>query len=474
MTKYRSKPRKKIGPEGDVVIIGAARQGLALARYLARHGHSVLINDQRTEHDLTPEIQSMREWNIKWLLGTHDPGKLANKPIMVCPSGGVPLDNPMVLFAVENRIPLSNDTEIFLSLVPCPTIGITGSAGKTTTTTLVGRMARSCEGTQFRKVWVGGNIGDPLINYLDDIQPSDLAVLEISSFQAEQLRTSPHIAAILNITPNHLDRHGTMENYSAAKAKVIAFQNPEDFAVLNRDDYGSIQFRGKFKSRLFGYGFSPLPEGEEGVSMDGEDLLISFEGSQTRLPIKSFLSLPGRHNLQNAMAACAMGFLAGIPVEGILEGLRDFRGVPHRLELFGEWNDVRWINDSIGTAPERSVAAINAFDGDLILLLGGRDKKLPWKELASLCHKRVKKVILFGEAAPLIQKALAPTPENSNLKMIKSVPDLFAAAQLTVKEVEPGDTVLFSPGGTSYDEFKDFAERGERFKEWITRLIENQ
>jgi len=230
MTKYRSKPRKRIGPEGDVVIIGAARQGLALARYLARHGHSVLINDQRTENDLTPEISSLRELNIKWLLGTHDPNELTNKPIMVCPSGGVPLDNPMVVYALENNIPLSNDTEIFLSLAPCKTVGITGSAGKTTTTTLLGRMARACEGSQFRKVWVGGNIGDPLINYLDDTQAKDLAILEISSFQAEQMRTSPKIAAILNITPNHLDRHGSMKNYTAAKANIISHQNSEDFS----------------------------------------------------------------------------------------------------------------------------------------------------------------------------------------------------------------------------------------------------
>jgi len=474
MTKYRSKPRKKVGPEGDVVIIGAARQGLALARYLSRHGHSVLINDQRTENDLTPEINSLREWNIKWLLGTHDPNQLTNKPILVCPSGGVPLDNPMVVYALENHIPLSNDTEIFLSLAPCRTIGITGSAGKTTTTTLVGRMARACEGIQYRKVWVGGNIGDPLINYLDEIQARDLAILEISSFQAEQLRTSPKIAAILNITPNHLDRHGNMKNYTAAKANVIAHQSAEDFAVLNRDDRGSIQFRASFSGRLFSYGFQPLPPGEDGVIMDGDDLLIHFNGIQTRIPIGTVLSLPGRHNLQNAMAASALAFLAGVPEEAILTGLRDFRGVPHRLELFGEWNGVRWINDSIGTTPERSLAAINAFEGDLVLFLGGRDKKLPWKELAKLCHQRVKKIYLFGEAAPLIEKALKPIPQGSVLRQIRSAPGLFEAAQMAVKEVEPGDTVLFSPGGTSYDEFKDFAERGERFKEWITRLIENQ
>lgn len=473
MNKFRSKPRKKIGPEGEIIIIGAARQGLALARYLSRHGHSVLINDQRKEHDLTPEIESLRDLNVKWLLGTHDPKHLARKPIMICPSGGVPLDNPMVRYAIHENIPLSNDTEIFLSLAPCLTIGITGSAGKTTTTTLVGRMAKTQQGKKWRKVWVGGNIGDPLINYLDEIQTKDLAILEISSFQAEQMRTSPRIGAILNITPNHLDRHGTMENYAGAKANVLANQSERDFAVLNRDDRGSIQFQGKFAGKLFTYGFTRLMDGADGVYAKENDIVIRSGETETVVPIGSVLRLPGRHNFQNAMAASAMAFLAGVPTEGILDGLRDFNGVPHRLELFGEWKGARWINDSIGTAPERSVAAIKAFDGDLVIFLGGRDKKLPWKELATLCHQRVKKVYLFGEAAPLIEEAFTPIPQGSSIKILRAARSLYEAAEVAVNEIEPGETVLFSPGGTSYDEFKDFAERGERFKEWITRLIDN-
>lgn len=474
MNKFRSKPRKRIGPDGEIVIIGAARQGLALARYLTRHGHSVLINDQRKEHDLSPEIAAMRDTNVKWLLGTHDPRQLARKPILICPSGGVPLENPMVEYAIKNNIPLSNDTEIFLSLAPCKTIGITGSAGKTTTTTILGRMAKTQQGKKWQKVWVGGNIGDPLINYLDDIKSNDLAILEISSFQSEQMRTSPNLAAILNITPNHLDRHGSMENYAAAKANVLANQTMADYAILNRDDRGSIQFRGKFSGKIFTYGFAPLPDGEDGVFEKENDIVIRGDGIETLVPIGSVLRLPGRHNFQNAMAASALAFLAGVPIDGIIDGLRDFNGVAHRLELFGEWKGARWINDSIGTAPERSIAAINAFEGDLVLFLGGRDKNLPWADLAELCHKRVKKVYLFGEAAELIEAAFTPIPENSTIKVLRTAKSLHLAAELAVVEVEPGDTVLFSPGGTSYDEFKDFAERGERFKEWITRLIDSQ
>ncbi|MEJ5224553.1 MAG: Mur ligase family protein, partial [Anaerolineales bacterium] len=198
-----------------VVIIGAARQGLALARYLARHGARVVLNDRRTADQMEDEINRLSGLDVDWALGGHPVSLLDTPTDLVCLSGGVPLSNPLVVEAVRRGIPLSNDTQIFMEVVPCKTIGITGSAGKTTTTTLVGRMAQAGTSGRYGRVWVGGNIGDPLINYVDEMQPSDLAVLEISSFQLEQMTLSPNIGAILNITPNHLDRHGTMEAYTA-------------------------------------------------------------------------------------------------------------------------------------------------------------------------------------------------------------------------------------------------------------------
>jgi UDP-N-acetylmuramoylalanine--D-glutamate ligase len=217
-----------------VVILGAARQGLALARYLAGHGAKVTLNDQRNAEQLEDSRQSTAGLNIEWATGGH-PLHLLNGTDLLAISGGVPLSNPLVVEAAKRGIPLTNDTQIFLETVPCKTIGITGSAGKTTTTTLVGRIAKAGLSGKFREVWIGGNIGDPLINYVDDMTSDDLAILEISSFQLEQMTVSPNVAAVLNITPNHLDRHGSMDAYTAAK-HASPYRSPTDTVITNRDD----------------------------------------------------------------------------------------------------------------------------------------------------------------------------------------------------------------------------------------------
>src|SRR5512145_616932 len=222
-----------------VLILGAARQGLALARWLSLHGARVTLSDVRSEDDLRIARQSLAEYPIRWALGGH-PLELLDSTDVLCPSGGVPLTLPIVAEAVKRGIPLSNDSQIFMEVVPCKTIGITGSAGKTTTTTLVGRMAKNAYGD---KAYVGGNIGDPLINYVDNMKADDVAVLELSSFQLDQMTISPTIAAILNITPNHLDRHGTMDAYAAAKARILDFQGKDDIAILGRDDKGAWSLR---------------------------------------------------------------------------------------------------------------------------------------------------------------------------------------------------------------------------------------
>src|SRR5215213_1719727 len=211
-----------------VLILGAARQGLALARWLSIHGARVTLSDMRSAEDLRVARESLAEYPIEWALGGH-PLELLDATDVVCPSGGVPLTLPIIAEAVKRGIPLSNDSQFFMEVVPCKTIGITGSAGKTTTTTLVGNMAKNSYGD---KAYVGGNIGDPLINYVDNMQTEDVAILELSSFQLDQMTISPNIAAILNITPNHLDRHGSMEAYTAAKARILEFQSEKDSAIL--------------------------------------------------------------------------------------------------------------------------------------------------------------------------------------------------------------------------------------------------
>src|SRR5688500_3868527 len=442
-----------------VLILGAARQGLALARWLSLHGAHVTLNDTRSADELRVARESLTEFQIDWVFDGH-PLELLDSTDVLCLSGGVPLTLPIVAEAVKRGISLSNDTQIFMEVAPCKTIGITGSAGKTTTTTLVGQMARNAYGD---KAYVGGNIGDPLINYVDNMKRGDVAILEISSFQLDQMTISPDIAAILNITPNHLDRHGTMEAYTAAKARILEFQSKEDTAVLGRDDKGAWSLRSKVKGKLFAFSLDELEEGLDGTYL--HDGLLNLRAGHMYLPLilREKISLRGDHNVSNVLAAFAIGHAAGFALDAMLEAVEDFHGVPHRLELVRELRGVRWYNDSIATAPERSMAAIRSFDEPIVLMLGGRDKDLPWEDLLQLIDERVDHVVLFGEAAEKIERTRNKLGLGRNRFTVSRVEQLYDAVIQAAEVAEAGDIVLLSPGGTSFDEFKDFAERGERF-----------
>lgn len=470
-----------------VLILGAARQGLALARWLSIHGAHVTLSDSRSADDLRFARESLAEFQITWAPGGH-PLELLDTTDMLCLSGGIPLTLPIVAEAIQRGIPLSNDSQIFMEVVPCRTIGITGSAGKTTTTTLVGQMAKlACQnakaqkaegrpqkdGSAFRGLpssYVGGNIGDPLLNYVDEMKLEDVAILELSSFQLDQMTISPNIATILNITPNHLDRHGTMEAYTAAKARILAFQSKADVTILGRDDKGAWSLRNMVKGKLFTFSLNELEEGLSGAyHVDG---LLSLRDGNAYMPLllREKIMLRGDHNILNVLAAFTIGHAAGFPLDVMLEAVEEFRGVPHRLELVRELRGVRWYNDSIATAPERAVAAIRAFDEPIVLLLGGRDKDLPWEELMQLAGERVDHVVLFGEAAEKIQKTVTSLGLGEKRFTLTRTNGLYEAVRKAAEVAESGDVVLLSPGGTSYDEFKDFAERGERFTAWVQEL----
>jgi UDP-N-acetylmuramoylalanine--D-glutamate ligase len=458
-----------------VVIVGLARQGLALARYLAPRGCQLILNDRLPADEMQTVKKELADLNgvagssLEWVFGGH-PLEVLDGADMVFPSGGVSLSLPLLVEAQKRGIMLSNDSQIFLEAAPCPVIGITGSAGKTTTTTLVGRMAKA--GHPNGRVWVGGNIGAPLISHLDEMQPGDLAVMELSSFQLEILSLSPDIAAVLNITPNHLDRHATMESYTAAKARILEYQAPGSVAVLGRDDPGAWSLAQKVTGQLYSFGTKSPVSGRPG-SYIKDDAIHFWDGvSDTRIMSRTNIGLRGDHNLLNVLAACAIAAAAGLPAEAMQYGVEGFTGIPHRLEFVRRWMGADWYNDSIATAPERSMAAIRSFEEPLVLLAGGRDKNLPWDEFAGLVCNRVDHLILFGEAKGVIRKSFSSTA--SLLKgrdlTIQECRGLREAVQAASEMVEPGDVVLLSPGGTSFDEFYDFEERGEAFKRWVMEL----
>ena len=357
-----------------------------------------------------------------------------------------------------------------MEVVPCKTIGITGSAGKTTTTTLVGNMAKLAAADIGLKSYTGGNIGDPLLNYVDTMNPEDVAVLELSSFQLDQMTISPDIAAILNVTPNHLDRHGTMEAYTAAKVRILDFQSNADSAVLGRDDKGAWDLRDRVKGRLFTFSLHDLEEGLDGAYL--HDGLLNLRDGHAYLPLllREKIQLRGDHNVLNTLAAFAIGHAAGFALDAMLEAVEEFRGVPHRLEFVRELRGARWYNDSIATAPERSIAALRAFDEPIVLLLGGRDKNLPWEDLIRFASTRVDHLVIFGEAAEKIQKTADSLGLEKRRFSVSHADHLYDAVLLAAEAAEPGDVVLLAPGGTSFDEFKDFEERGERFRAWVHGL----
>jgi len=452
-----------------VLILGAARQGLALARWLSLHGARVTVSDTRSADELRLVRESLAEYRIDWVLGGH-PLELLDSTDVLCLSGGVPLTLPIVVEASRRGIPLSNDSQIFMEVVPCKTIGITGSAGKTTTTTLVGNMAkRSVEGSM-QKAYVGGNIGDPLLNYVDEMKPEDVAVLELSSFQLDQMTLSPKVAAILNVTPNHLDRHGTMEAYTAAKSRIVEFQSKDDVAVLSRDDKGAWSLRDKVKGKLMTFSLNDLDESLNGAYL--HEGLLNLRDGNAYFPLlpREKIQLRGDHNVANVLAAFAIGHAARFPLDAMLEAVDEFRGVPHRLEFVRELRGARWYNDSIATAPERSIAAIRSFEEPVVLLLGGRDKNLPWEELMALAAERAHHVVLFGEAAEKIERAANSLKSGWKRSSISRVDGLRQAVVKAAEVAQTGDIVLLSPGGTSFDEFKDFEERGERFRTWVQEL----
>lgn len=454
------------------LVIGAARQGMAVARFLVSRHAQVTLNDRQPAEALEEARKSLADLPIRWIVGGH-PLEALEGVDLVCVSGGVPLTLPLIVEAKRRGILITNDAQLFLENTSATVIGISGSAGKTTTTTLVGRIAQAAvqnhpDNTPYQKVWVGGNIGTPLIDQVDEISPLDLVVLELSSFQLELMTRSPQIAALLNITPNHLDRHGTMEAYIDAKARLISYQKPVDVAVLNREDPVTWSIRKRTNAQVLTFGIDP-PQTTNGTFLH-QGTLYYTEGHQwTPLLSIEDIALRGIHNLLNVLAACATAIAAKLPLEACREGVQGFHGVAHRMEFVRVWGGAAWYNDSIATAPERSMAAIRSFHEPIVLLAGGRDKDLPWESFGELVVQRVRHLILFGEAAPKIRHAVEKADQQQRLP-ITICPNLYQAVQAAKEIVREGDVVLLSPGGTSFDEFRDFEERGECFRKWVMDL----
>ncbi len=446
-----------------VVVLGFGRQGRALARWLPTIGAHVVVNDSRSVNELN--LNPAEYSGVEFVLGGH-PEVLLEGADLICVSGGVPLNLPILQLALRYGVPLTNDAQLFMERCPAPVIGITGSAGKTTTTMLVGDIFKRAG----HRTWVGGNIGDVLLNVLPIINPNDRVVMELSSFQLELMTASPNVGAVLNITPNHLDRHGTMEAYAQAKARILVYQKTHDVAVLGRDDAISRALEQIAPGDVVW--FSAREMVGDGAFLAGERLIVAGDASPDGEPHvvceRSEILLRGEHNVLNVLAACAITGAAGIDPEVMAATIREFHGVAHRLETVRIVNDVTYVNDSIATAPERVLAALKSYDEPLVLLLGGRDKKLPWEVMLSLALTKSRQIIAFGEFGEGIVKVVKQLCGSE--EPVTCVTTLDEAVAAAAKAAQAGDVVLLSPGGTSYDAYPDFVARGEHFRKLVQAL----
>ena len=462
-----------------VLVVGAARQGTAMARYWARRGAHVVLNDRRPLDALGPAREALADLPIEWVAGDH-PLELLEGVDAVGVSGGVPLSLPLLQEARRRGLPLYSDAHLFLEEAVCPVVAITGSSGKTTTTTLLGRMARAAAREEtpvphlpkrFRRVWVLGNIGPPLLDFVDELHPEDVAVVELSSFQLDLVRVSPEVGVVLNITPNHLDRHGTMEAYIQAKAHLVAHQGPHDWAVLGHEEPNAWGLRHRTRAQVAAFGLTPPPAPVPAVFVQQHRFVLrdAMGRAHALFPVDQ-VRLPGEHNLRNVAAAALAAALMGLQREHMEAGLEGFTGVPHRLELVLEHNGVAWYNDSIATTPERAMAALRAFAGrSIILLAGGKDKDLPWEAWARLVRQEVEHLLVFGPAQDKILAALEAVP-GDRPRTVRVFPSLRPAVEEAARLARPGSVVLLSPGATSFDEFPNFEVRGERFRAWVKAL----
>jgi UDP-N-acetylmuramoylalanine--D-glutamate ligase len=446
----------------QVTVFGAAREGLDLVRFLVKEGARVRLTDVKTAEQLGAELEPLSALDVAFSLGGHPPDEVLSADLLFV-SPGIPPEAQILVEARRRGISTSSATELFFARCPCPIVGITGSSGKSTTTALVGAMLEASR----PKVVVGGNIGRPVVGLLPTLTPDSLVVMELSSFQLETLDVSPHIATITNITPNHLDRHGTMEAYTAAKERIVRFQQVGDWAVLNADDLVSQGLHPPAGLARFSL---KLPV--EGAYLDGCALVLNIDGAPERVCDASELALRGRHNLANALTACATAALSGATVDAMRSVLQAFRGLPHRLQQVGETGGVVFVDDSIATSPERSMAALAAYDQPIVLLAGGRDKHLPMDDWAQMIRQRVAAVVLFGEAQGLISDALERA--DYPVEQVQTASSLDAAVRMGFALAEPGSLVLLSPGCTSYDMYRDFVERGQAFEASVARLIGEQ
>jgi len=447
-----------------VMGLGLFGGGVGAARYFAENGAIVTVTDKRGENDLKPSIDALKNLPIRYELGRHLEDNFRGADIVVV-NPGVPMDNPLVAMARGAGAQIEYAMNLLFKLTAKNRkIGVTGSNGKSTTAALLGEMVRVMDS----RALMGGNIGKCLLSETKALKPDVPMVLELSSFMLEglsELAASPNVAIVTNLSPNHLDRHGTMLAYAEAKLNIIKHQTPSDWAVLNYDDPALSGWESQTRARVIRFSVREELDGNAAF-LAGDKLVIRINGVEEVVGLRKALRLPGSHNVANALAASAGAIAFGVKPWQVAEALATFNGLPHRLEVVARnEKKVTYYNDSIATTPESAICALASFDGPITLIAGGSDKGSAFDELAISIVRKARRLILLGVTAPKIEEAVKRAAHQFNRSPeILHAKDLEHAAALASTNTLPNEVVLLSPACASYDMFRNFQERGELFR----------
>jgi UDP-N-acetylmuramoylalanine--D-glutamate ligase len=440
-----------------VLAIGLARTGVATALFCAKRNAIVTATDTRPESELGDAPAKLQEAGVKLELGGHNEKTYLAQDLIV-PSPGVPADDPLLLKARSKGITIWSEIELAYRFLEGELIGITGSNGKTTTTTLVHHILQAAG----QKAILAGNVGTPLIACVDQMSPETVSVVELSSFQLELTdKFRPNIALCLNLAPDHLDRHKTMEAYTAAKARIFAKQTELDAAVLNADDAPTVALAPK-KPQVFW--FSRKKTVNQGACLRGDDVVIVHRGKEEFVMKLAEIPLPGAHNVENVLAAATAARLADVDAATIGGAVKSFAGVEHRLEFVSEIRGVRYYNDSKATNVDATLKALDAFPGRILIILGGKDKGSDYTVLQQPLREKAILALLIGAAADKIEKQITGSVALERAATLEN------AIAIASEAAKPGDTVLLAPACASFDQFQSYEHRGRVFKELVHGL----
>ena len=442
------------------LVVGLARTGVATAKFLATRGARVAATEQRPESAVAGEVAALRALGVEVECGGHSDAAFLAADLIV-PSPGVPLSLPGLAKARQKGTEIISELELAWRFLRGTVVAVTGSNGKTTTVSLLGQIFAEAG----RRVQVGGNIGTPLIHLVDSSAEETVNVVEVSSFQLEAITSfRPRVAALLNITPDHLDRHAAMSEYIAAKARLFGYQRGDDFAVFNADDRACTELAPEVRAQRFW--FSRQRRLDVGSFLKNGWVMFGNGAAQEIVMPREEIHLLGEHNLENVLAAVCAARLLEVPSENIRAAVAGFQSVEHRLEFVAEVEGVRYYNDSKATNVDAALKAIHAFAGRLIVILGGKDKGGDFHPLGEPLRQRAKKVLLIGAAARKIAEHLGEAVAAENAETLPEA--LERAAALAV----PGDIVLLAPACASFDQFESYEHRGRVFKEEVRRLAQ--